>query len=547
MYNLVADQWFIQRGMTENVPITVPSGSGTLTVRAKIMGLGMTDGPEVVFRYTYKSAPSAPVLLDQAPPQGLTGGILVINGTTTAMEYNTSASASSGWKSCSNGSTQLTAGTYHVRYKATETHNPSPAVQVIVAEEIDISGAVISVYIGGRIAKAFSQSDIAAMPKHGPSTYSGHNTWPAYETLSGVSGVRVMDLLSAAGASGLSSGQSIRFTSSDGFSASVTVRQLEEPRYFHDSNGTRGAQLPSVINVAQGGDYRRLAFGQAAAGEQVRQAHVKDVVRIDVDGNAGSWGSPNASPASGSSVSKGSLIRLALPSGQGDAKIYYTLDGSEPSRNSKIYNIVADRWLFQRGMNENTPISAPDGAFTIKAKIIGIGKNDGPTVSFTYSKQEKKPDSKIATPTIDELKNGEVTIAPGNSVFVPGAIGSVTWDPDEMDGYYDEELGGYVLTPKEGVEGTVRFTYTDEDGVEHTLSVEVDPGAADELLPIEDAEESLAAGIGSGSNDTGSGIGAAGGGNAAGMPQWLLIALCAACAAACAVFIRKKKPGKNVA
>jgi len=642
MYNRVGEQWFGNVGLTENVPIPVPPGSGTLTIRAKLFGLGKGDGQEYVFTYPYETAG----LLDQSMPTGLVGGRLVITGTTTAMEYHTNASATSGWVRCSAGSTILSAGTYFVRYSATTTHNASPSAQVTVIDKLTqsaptglsggvevingtttameyhtsatatngwvrcssgstsvtagtyvvrfsgnadyhaspsvtilvtnrvellnqsaptgLSGGVrvvsgvktymitgtttameynksatttsgwlrcsassttvipgtyyvrfaattthnaspttavvvseeptiLSVYVGGSLAKAISQSDIDALQKYGPYTYSDCNTWPTYGSKGNITGVRVTDLLSISGVGSLSSGQGITITSNDGYRATITAGQLSEPRYYFSSSGVRGAQVPSIICTTPGSDYLRFIFGQAAASEQTNMIHVKNVARIDVGSHTGSWGSPGVTPASGSTVARGALIRLTMPSGQADAKIYYTLDGSTPTRNSPMYNPVADRWLFQKGLSENTPITAPSAsAFTIRAKIIGIGKSDGPEVSFNFnSAPPTSPTGSIKNTTIEDLTSGNTTVKKGDSFFVPAEKGSITWNEDEMDGYYDEELGGYVLTPKEGVEGNIEFTYVDEDGVEHTLSVEVEPEPTGIAAAMEAVNEAL--------------------------------------------------------
>jgi len=70
----------------------------------------------------------------QNPPTGLSDGGLKINGTTSAMEYASSPTAST-WTSCTDGSTDVTAGTWYVRYKETDDLNASDSVNVVVAEQ----------------------------------------------------------------------------------------------------------------------------------------------------------------------------------------------------------------------------------------------------------------------------------------------------------------------------------------------------------------------------------------------------------------------------
>ena len=555
MYNLIADGWLVNHGLTENTPITVPSGASTLVIKAFASGTGKADSATRIFTYSVTGASSSKQERDpptglsggvllitgtssdmeyhtnaaaangwvscsnsvtpvqagtyyvrfketathkassgvrvtvtgkpaQSPPTGLSAGTGVIYGTTIAMEYNTSPSATSGWRVCSEGSTLVDGGTYYIRFGETETHSASETVRLNVGSEK--GETILSVNTGSGF-KEFTQKDIDSLSSYGPYTYSSYNTWPNYMTLTDITGTRIMDILAASGVANLSSGQGIRFTSSDGYSAVVTVGQLEQPRYYYTSNGARGSQLPSMICFSTGENYRRLVFGQAAVSEQINPSFVKDVVRIDVEGSAGSWGVPSVSPESGSPVKKGDSIRLSMPAGQGDAKIYYTLDGSVPTRDSAIYNTVADRWLSQKGMDENTPISAPDGSFVVRARILGTGKNDGQTIAFSFSGEAAK--DLVVSPeiifdfTVGGLESGNVSVEEGGSFFVPAEEGSIVWNEDEMDGYYDAELGGYVFTPKPGFEGIINFKYIDKDGVEHDLSVQV--GAESETLVSE--------------------------------------------------------------
>ena len=67
---------------------------------------------------------------DQNAPTGLSAesplnadGKGKINGTTADMEYNTNASAASGWVSCTGSSAEVAPGTYYVRFKADTNHN----------------------------------------------------------------------------------------------------------------------------------------------------------------------------------------------------------------------------------------------------------------------------------------------------------------------------------------------------------------------------------------------------------------------------------------
>lgn len=69
----------------------------------------------------------------QNPPTGLSDGGSKINGTTSAMEYASSPTAST-WTNCSDGSTTVTAGTWYVRFKETDSLNASDSVSIIIDE-----------------------------------------------------------------------------------------------------------------------------------------------------------------------------------------------------------------------------------------------------------------------------------------------------------------------------------------------------------------------------------------------------------------------------
>ena len=76
---------------------------------------------------------------DQNAPTGLSAesplnadGKGKINGTTADMEYNTNASAASGWVSCTGSSAEVAPGTYYVRFKADTNHNVSDSTAVVV-------------------------------------------------------------------------------------------------------------------------------------------------------------------------------------------------------------------------------------------------------------------------------------------------------------------------------------------------------------------------------------------------------------------------------
>lgn len=79
-------------------------------------------------------------------------------------------------------------------------------------------------------------------------------------------------------------------------------------------------------------------------------------------------------------------MELYSPVGDED-KVHYTLDGSNPTIESPMYNWVASRWWSSRGPENlaaiNRPIELTEDT-TIKAVTIGPGKADSDVATFTY-------------------------------------------------------------------------------------------------------------------------------------------------------------------
>lgn len=123
----------------------LPAGTGRY--KASITYSGATAGVE----YTIKKATrEAPVGLTGSPA-GSIGGKGKINGTTSganneikAMEYNTSSDATTGWKDCSDGSTEVAPGIYYVRYKETNNYLASAVSAALTVETHTHSGGTVT-------------------------------------------------------------------------------------------------------------------------------------------------------------------------------------------------------------------------------------------------------------------------------------------------------------------------------------------------------------------------------------------------------------------
>ena len=107
--------------------VTETKNVGTYTVKIDVAGGDNfnTASDLTASAWTFSIAPAnqnAPTGLGVAAPT-TSSGKGKITGTTTAMEYNTDATATSGWTACSATETEVAPGTYYVRLKAGANHN----------------------------------------------------------------------------------------------------------------------------------------------------------------------------------------------------------------------------------------------------------------------------------------------------------------------------------------------------------------------------------------------------------------------------------------
>lgn len=126
----------------------VPSGIDVIRdsyTQITIVGVLTSDTDITLDDTVAKTTPSA--------PSGLTGGIQAINGTTSAMEYASSSTASS-WTTCGSGSTSVSAGTWYVRYKATDTSYVSPCTSVVAKDVVPVPSAVTNLSVSSKTSNS---------------------------------------------------------------------------------------------------------------------------------------------------------------------------------------------------------------------------------------------------------------------------------------------------------------------------------------------------------------------------------------------------------
>lgn len=272
------------------------------------------------------------------------------------------------------------------------------------------SGDTILTITGSGVNKEtkFTLDELKDMPQY-RNVYSAINTWPSKKWYAG-EGVRLKDLLNLAGLntySGL-----VRIYSVDGFSVTLTLDELlNDKRYYYpqfkdglsDADGhipgsTAGARevdtILGLLSVEGSDNYSYmnnlnsllLMLGQRAVTEQTGQLFVKNVNRIEVINSYPSqWESPKVNIESGK-VEAGTKIKFTNTP-MDDDKIHYTIDGSNPTIHSPMYNWVASRWWSSRGEDMVNSINKPielTKDTTIKAIRVGPGKRNSEIVTFTY-------------------------------------------------------------------------------------------------------------------------------------------------------------------
>ena len=105
---------------------------------------------------------NAPTGLGVAAPTA-SGGKGKITGTTDKMEYNTDATATSGWTACTATATEVTPGTYYVRLKADANHNAGTVSAALVVPAYSATKYTVTVTSDANgTAIADKTADVAA-------------------------------------------------------------------------------------------------------------------------------------------------------------------------------------------------------------------------------------------------------------------------------------------------------------------------------------------------------------------------------------------------
>lgn len=243
--------------------------------------------------------------------------------------------------------------------------------------------------------------------------YSAINNWPSKHFYSAW-GILVSEVLNRAGVK--DDWRTLTVSAPDGFSCTFNKEQFESPRNYYpglledgpDSeellegeyygitfwDGPKVAIRTEIIlayGLAKDGDLGEAAasiqsrqgfdllFGQTRINDQNNAGFVSDVSRLEISREEPKrWDDPSSYPLSGP-LSIGSAVNLEQKEMSGGfAKIYYTIDGSDPDENSLLYNPST----YQPELNEPIIINKDT---TIKAVVKGLGKSDSEIKTFEFT------------------------------------------------------------------------------------------------------------------------------------------------------------------
>ncbi|KAF1085778.1 hypothetical protein SPSYN_00507 [Sporotomaculum syntrophicum] len=289
-----------------------------------------------------------------------------------------------------------------------------PSAALATSDSLEITGDGVTNPV------TFTSEELEEMKQY-QYVYSAINTWPTKKWYVG-KGVLLKDLLTQAGIK--EEAKQIKFTSVDGYTVTLTVKELfEDKRYrfpnFKTGGGDGDGHVPGnpsakvevepiigLISV-EGSDNPEymndlnsllLMLGQRSVTEQTGNLFLKYLNKIEVlTAEPEKWDAPQANPGSGT-VPAGTRVTLSNNNNDDD-KIYYTTDGSTPTLDSPMYNWIASRWWASRADvlgTINHPIGPINENTTIKAITIGPGKLDSDVVTFNYRVAGAEPaDNKV--------------------------------------------------------------------------------------------------------------------------------------------------------
>ena len=365
----------------------------------------------------------------------------------------------------------------------------------LALETVSAAENPVTIKVDGETIHTFTWEELQGMEPEegeendawvGPRLYSTINTWPTKKWYT-VEGVKLTALFEKAGIDLEEEGiQVVKVKATDGYLMTFTKKELfDDTRYYfprlkdnHEFFGyvpgsVEGKEAVDVILALRSVDADNpdwmnplvcplLVLGQRYVTEQTNHTFAKYVGEIDLlTETPKKWISPTATPAPGT-VPAGTKVELKNEFNDAD-KIYYTIDGTDPTPKSPIYNWIASRWWSNRKdeLDEiNKPIEITKDTI-IKAKTIGFGREDSDIATFEY---------KIETVAVTgvSISEGDRTLEEGEAVQLNAVVEpenatnrNITWSTgDAAVATVDEETGLVTAVS----EGEAIITVTTEDG-----------------------------------------------------------------------------------
>jgi len=254
---------------------------------------------------------------------------------------------------------------------------------------IDAMGAEAWSFTEAELYAALQNPDALIPEQAGPFAhiYSTINNWPTPRFYA-AEGYAIAAILMAAGL--YDDAQLVTFRAADGYEVSFTREQLFSPQYYYPQVGGSASGAEPVWPIIA---YRwregtedlseiydnkpSLIIGQRNQFEHSNPAFVIGVAEILVDDTpCEAWPMADTFPLSGP-IAAGETVKLQHPS-YGLVKLHYTLDGSEPTALSPMYNIST----YQPELNRPIAIVEP---LTIKVLVCGYGKADSEIAVFEFT------------------------------------------------------------------------------------------------------------------------------------------------------------------
>jgi len=246
------------------------------------------------------------------------------------------------------------------------------------------------VSVSGDVLWSFTEGDLRRLPPEQACdfthAYSTINNWPT-ALFYAADGYSIEGILRAAGVYDIA--QTITFRAPDGYEASLTREQLLSPQFFYPNvseNENDAAPVKPIIayrwrerteNLSEIYENKpTLIFGQRNPFEHTNPAFVVNVAEIIIDERpCDIWQEASTFPLQGA-IASGETVKLQHPS-YGLVKLFYTLDGSEPTVFSTMYNPST----YQPELNVPIPITERT---VIKVLVTGYGKLDSEIAEFEF-------------------------------------------------------------------------------------------------------------------------------------------------------------------